>query len=177
MTDSGSFEKDGRAVPYAVEGDGPVSLVLLAPNDLQGDGLGVVAHYLAEEAGFQIVRIGSGPADASSIDDRVADAVTVAEHLEITDTWVGGRGFGGTIARQFAAAHHGRVNGLLLLGVEEVDIPLPSALPVLIIQGSDDEVTPPANGEHLRAIAPERTSVTTLDGADHQFPATHPVET
>jgi pimeloyl-ACP methyl ester carboxylesterase len=175
MTATGTFESDGRAVPYAVEGDGPVSLVLLAPAELEGDGMGVVAHYLAEEAGIQITRIGSG-ADAS-ITERVADAVAVADHLGITDTWIGGYGAGGTIARHFATEHHDRVNGLLLLGVEEAAIPLAPVIPVLIIQGADDSANPPANGQQLQATAPERASVTTLAGADHHFPVTHPMET
>jgi len=175
-----TFEPDGRAVPYAVEGDGPVSLVLLSASDLDGDGLGVVAHYLAEEAGFQVTRIGSrSGADAAeaAIADRVSDAAAVADHLGITHTWIGGYGFGGTIARQFSTEHHDRVNGLLLLGVEETSIALTPVIPVLIIQGSDDGVTPPANGEQLRSTAPERASVTTIDGADHHFPMTHPIET
>jgi pimeloyl-ACP methyl ester carboxylesterase len=180
MTANGTFEPHDRAIPYAVEGDGPVSLVLLAASDLESDGLGVVAHYLAEEAGFQITRIGSRRgADAAepSITDRVADAAAVADHLGITDTWVGGHGFGGTVARQFAATHHDRVNGLLLLGVEEAAISLAPLIPVLIIQGANDTANPPANGATLQSTAPERASVTTIDGADHQFAVTHPIET
>ena len=51
------------------------------------------------------------------------------------------------------------------------------AIPVLIVQGSEDTVTPPANGERLQATAPERASVKSLEGADHFFPVTHPIET
>jgi pimeloyl-ACP methyl ester carboxylesterase len=180
MSESGTFEPDGRAVPYAVEGEGPVTLVLLAAGGVEGDGLGVIAHYLAEEAGFRVARVGSrsgSDASGTSVADRVADTVDVTDHLGITHTWVGGHAFGGTIAREFAAAHHERVNGLLLMGVEESQAPLAPAIPVLIIQGSDDDVTPPENGEQLRMTAPERSSVTTLDGAGHHFPATHPIET
>ena len=175
---TGSFEPDGA--PYAVEGEGPVSLVLLSAAELDGDGLGVVAHYLAEEAGFQVTRIGTrSRADAKkpTIADRVSDAAAVMDHLGITHTWIGGHGFGGTIARHFSAEHPDRVNGLLLLGVEEESIPLPPVMPVLIVQGADDDITPPANGEGLRSTAAERASVSTIDGADHRFPVTHPVET
>lgn len=180
MTATGIFEPDGRAVPYAVEGEGPVSLVLLAAGELHQDGLGVIAHYLAEEAGFRVARIGSsGRADASplTVAERVADAVAVMDHLGIADTWIGGHGVGGTIARQFAATHHSRVNGLLLLGVQETPIPLAPLIPVLMIQAPLDDVTPPANGEALRSTAPERSSITTIEGAGHQFPVTHPIET
>ena len=177
MTAAGTADAEDPSVPFAVEGEGPVTLVLLASQELSSDGLGVVAHYLAEEAGFRVVRIGARAGAKATTADRMADAVAVTEHLGITDTWIGGHGPGGTIARHFAAVHHDRVNGLLLLGVEEAPIPLAPAIPVLIIQGAEDDVTPPANGEELRSTVPERASVTTIDGADHQFPVTRAVET
>lgn len=168
MAENSIFEPSGRAVPYVDEGDGPVGLVLIPEGGLDGDALGVVAHYLAEEAGFRVVRIG-----AVTVEDMVA----VLDHLGLEHSWIGGHGSGGTVARAFAAAHADRANGLLLLGVEEETIPLVPAIPVLIIQGSDDDITPPARGERLRSIAPERASITNIDGADHLFPMTHPVET
>ncbi|MDY0911091.1 alpha/beta hydrolase [Microbacterium sp. CFBP9034] len=180
MTDTQIFEPEGRAIPYASEGDGPVRLVLV-PEPGQDRALGVVAHYLAEEAGFHVVRIGfrdsSGDADGeASVSDRVADLTAVMDHLGFDHAWIGGHGFGGTVARAAVAAHSDRANGLLLLGVEDEDIPLAPVIPVLIVQGSDDEVTPPVNGERLQSTAPERASVKTLPGG-HLFPLTHPVET
>lgn len=178
MTDTQIFEPDGRAVPYVDEGDGPVKLVLIQERGLPADILGVVGHYLAEEAGFHVLRIGhrSDESGDISLDDRVADALAVIDHVGLDDTWIGGHGFGGTVARALAAAHHERVNGLLLLGVEEREIPLAPVIPVLIIQGTDDTTTPPVNGERLQATAPERASVKSIPG-DHLFPMTHPIET
>lgn len=176
MTDTQIFEPDGRAIPFAVEGEGPVSLVLLPEGELRADGLAVISHYLVEEAGFHVIRIGSR-ADAASIDERVDGVVAVLDHLGLAHTWIGGHSTGGTAARVFAASHTDRSNGLLLLGVEDEDIALAPLIPVLIIQGSNDDVTPPANGEALQATAPERASVRTLEGAGHLFPATHPIET
>ena len=135
MTDTQIFEPDGRAIPFAVEGEGPVSLVLLRERDLGADGLGVISHYLVEEAGFHVVRVDTR-ADSDSLDERVQDVVAVIDHLGLEHTWIGGHGAGGTVARAFAASHHDRVNGLLLLGVEDNDIPLAPVIPVLIIQGS-----------------------------------------
>ena len=47
-------------------------------------------------------------------------------------------------------------------------------LPVLIVQGSVDAVGTPAAAEDLRATAPERVSVTVVDGAGHLGLLTHP---
>lgn len=182
MTEQSILERDGGAVPYAEEGEGPVSLVLISGRALNADGLGVVAHYLAEEAGFHVIRIGpraetSGTDRAETLRERVEDAMAVIDHLGLDHTWIGGHGFGGTAARVFAAEHTDRVNGLLLLGVEEDDIALAPAIPVLIVQATADEVTPPARAEALQATAPERASIKSIEGADHLFPATHPIET
>lgn len=180
MTDNQIFEPDGRAIPFVDEGDGPVKLVLIQERDLAADVLGVVAHYLAEEAGFHVLRIGhraEGKHDEVSLDDRVEDALAVIDHVGLGDTWIGGHGFGGTVARAFALAHADRVNGLALLAVEENDTPLAPVMPVLIIQGTKDLEAPFANGEQLQSTAPERASVKSIDGADHLFPMTHPIET
>ncbi|WP_438352519.1 alpha/beta fold hydrolase [Microbacterium sp. CJ88] len=176
MTDTQIFEPDGRAVPFAVEGEGPVALVLLPENEIGADGLGVISHYLVEEAGFHVVRIGAR-ADSETVADRVDDVVAVLDHIGLEHAWIGGHGVGGTVARVFANAHTDRSNGLLLLGVEDEDIALAPQIPVLIIQGAADEVTPPANGERLQTTAPERASVKNLDAAGHLFPLDHPIET
>lgn len=178
MTQISTFDPDDRAVPYADEGVGPVTLALVTDRDLAADGLGVISHYLAEEAGFRVVRIGARTqADGIAESTRAADAAAVLDHLGIADTWIGGHGYGGTIARVFAAEHHHRVNGLLLLGVEESGVALAPGIPVLIIQAADDEITPAVHAEKLRATAPERASITRIPNADHFFPATHPIET
>lgn len=55
--------------------------------------------------------------------------------------------------------------------------PIASGIPALIIQGSDDAITTPENGERLRASAPELATVVVVPGAAHLFAATHPGET
>lgn len=181
MTETQIVTPSGRAISFVVEGDGPVALILIPERGLDADSLGVVAHYLAEEAGFHVVRFGSGAesngSGATPMEDRVEDVTAVLDHLGLDHAWIGGHGFGGTAARAFAATHTDRVNGVLLLGVEDEQIPLAPAIPVLIVQGTDDDITPPANGERLQTTAPERSSIKTIDGADHRFPATHPIET
>jgi pimeloyl-ACP methyl ester carboxylesterase len=165
VSDIEIFEPEGRAIPYSVEGDGPVGLVLIPEAGLESAALAVVAHYLAEEAGFHVVRVGVR-FDAESAEDRAEDVLAVIDHIGLEHTWVGGHGAGGRVARVFAAAHTDRVN-----------IALAPVIPVLIVQGTDDEVTPPANGERLQATAPERASIKTVSGAGHLFPMTHPIAT
>lgn len=178
MTQKSIFEPDGRAVPFVDEGEGPVTLALVTNRDLEADGLGVISHYLAEEAGFRVVRIGTrAQSVAVTLQERASDAIAVLDHLDIADTWIGGHGHGSTIARLFASEHTDRVNGLLLLGVETEQIALAPGIPVLIIQAENDDVTPAANAEALQAAAPERASIARIAGADHYFVATHPIET
>lgn len=50
---------------------------------------------------------------------------------------------------------------------------LADGVPVLIIQGTEDTITPTANGELLRAAAPGLVSVVAVEGGGHLFPATH----
>jgi pimeloyl-ACP methyl ester carboxylesterase len=176
MTDTQIFEPEGRAIPFVDEGDGPVKLVLIQEKGLAADVLGVAAHYLAEEAGFHVLRIGHRAAADATLAERVEDVIAVIDHVGIDDTWVGGHGFGGTIARALVAAHADRANGLLLLGVEDVDIEVAPAIPVLIVQGTEDTDTPAENAEALHATIPDRSSIKTIVG-DHLFPMHHPIET
>lgn len=55
--------------------------------------------------------------------------------------------------------------------------PIADATPVLVIQASDDTVTPASGGAALQEAAPGLVSVKTVDGAGHFFPLTHPGET
>jgi pimeloyl-ACP methyl ester carboxylesterase len=207
MTDTRTFEPEGRAIPFATEGTGP-AVVLIAGLGLNVSYLGALAHSVATED-FEVVRIGSrrpsGDADvALSMHDLAQDVVDVMDHLGIDHAWVGGHGFGGTIAREVSLDHHDRVNGVLLLGVEgdapaePRDVPdgvrdaevvalqrrardastgewtaLAPGIPVLVVQGADDDVAPSANGEALRASAPDRVSVVGIEDAGHLFPLTH----
>jgi pimeloyl-ACP methyl ester carboxylesterase len=172
MSDIQTFDPEGRAIPYAAEGKGP-AVVLVADRGETIGSLAALAHSVAQED-FRVVRIGSsGGAEAASA-DLAQDVLAILDELGIDHAWVGGHGFGGSVARVVSAEHHERVNGLLLLGVEGGEqAALAPHIPVLVIQGTDDDVTPPANGDALRASAPELVSVVAVEGGGHRFPATH----
>ncbi|MEV8266090.1 alpha/beta hydrolase [Microbacterium sp. NPDC076911] len=208
MTETQTFEPEGRAIPYAVEGNGP-AVVLIAGQGLNISYLGTLAHSVAEED-FCMIRVGSRRPSQDAVvtmSDLAQDIIDVMDHLSVENAWVGGHAFGGSVARSVAADHHDRVNGVLLMGVESADqaassldfpgiparmhdpdvvamqsaarevaggpVPLAEGLPVLIIQGVDDELTPPANGEELQISASDRVSVVPVEGGNHMFPATH----
>ncbi|RFA20582.1 alpha/beta fold hydrolase [Subtercola boreus] len=161
MSNRKSFETDGRTVSFADEGAGPALALVIDPTaDL--DRLATLSH-LVSAADFRVVRIQTDHAD---------DVFATLDHLDIADAWIGGHGAGGVIARRAATAHRERVNGVLLLGVELQEAALPDGIPVLVVQASDDEVTPPANGEALRVSAPGLVSVVTIEGGGHHFPQT-----
>ena len=64
----------------------------------------------------------------------------------------------------------------LAAAAEEEWVPLAPSLPVLILQGTDDRVTVPANGDRLQASAADRASAARIDGGGYLFPMTHPGE-
>lgn len=236
-----TFEPDGRALRFVDEGEGPV-LVLLPARGMNITALGMLAGVLEEE-GFRVIRVDArrpGEGAAATMHDLAQDVVDVLDHLDIGTAWIGGHAFGGAVARTIALDHADRVEGVLLLGVEEAEQPdadaaralesafaggdtaaamrvlageaadlefvaevfsrardlvaaplqaaalaatpvaewatLPASLPVLIVQGSADRVTPPEAAERLRASAADRASVAVVDGGGHLFVLTHPGE-
>lgn len=166
MSEKQIFTSGGRSVAFAVEGVGP-ALVIVVDRGSELAGLAGLSH-LVSEADFRVVRIET---------DRAQDVVDVLDSLEITDAWIGGHGSGGVVARTVAIENHDRVNGVLLLGVEREASALADGIPVLVVQATDDEVTPPANGEALRDSAPGLVSVVSIDGGGHRFPETRAGET
>lgn len=169
-----TFEPDGRAIPYIDEGAGP-AVVLIAEAGQEIGSLGTLASILVEED-FRVVRLGAFDSSADAHVHARA-VVDLMDAVRLDHAWIGGHGSGGTIARTVPADHHDRVNGVLLLAPEPADIPLPTDIPVLVIHGSADEVTPLGESERLVASAPATASLKTVEGAGHLFPATHPGET
>lgn len=70
------------------------------------------------------------------------------------------------------------MQGRALAATADVDFEaVAPGLPVLVIQGSEDAVTPVANGAALQAASPQFISSATVEGAGHLFPVTHAGET
>lgn len=169
-----TFEPDGRAIGYIDEGAGP-ALVLIPETGEDIGSLGTLASILVEED-FRVVRL--APLDsAADAGDLARTVVDVMDAVGLDHAWIGGHGFGATVARAVPGENHDRVNGILLLAPEPADIALASDIPVLIIHGTDDDDAAIAESARLLASAPTIASVRTVDGAGHLFPATHPGET
>ena len=107
-----TFEPDGRAISYIDEGTGP-ALVLIPETGQEIGSLGTLASILVEED-FRVVRL--APLDPDTDVHELARAVVdVMDAVGLDHSWIGGHGFGGTVARTVPADHHDRVNGVLLL--------------------------------------------------------------
>ncbi|MFB2555997.1 alpha/beta fold hydrolase [Herbiconiux liangxiaofengii] len=174
MADVQIFEAEGRSIPFTDEGAGP-AVVIVTEQGESVDYLAPLAHSLVEED-FRIVLVGHRTdGSALSVLDAAQDVEDLLDHLELPAAWVGGHGFGGSVARHIAHRRHDHVDGVLLFGVEAGDdLPAPAdGIPVLVVQGDADDVTPPANGEALRLAAPGLVSVVPIEGGGHRFPATH----
>lgn len=172
MTQPQSLDVDGRAVSYVDEGEGP-AVVLALGEGLVAAQLDVLVHIMAEE-GFRVVRIDLG-ADAGA--HRVDEVMAVLDELGIADAWIGGHGSAGDVARAAALSHTDRVNGVLLIsGEADAAGELAPGMPVLLVHGTDDEVTPIAHAEQVQASAADRATLVRIEGGGHDFPATHPGE-
>ncbi|MFV0428353.1 MAG: alpha/beta fold hydrolase [Arachnia sp.] len=55
--------------------------------------------------------------------------------------------------------------------------PIAPGIPAVIIQGSHDQIAPPANGEQLAESAPGQVQLVSIDGAGHLFPFLQPEAT
>ena len=174
MTTPQTLDPDGRALRFIDEGVGPA--VVLIPETGQDIGsLGTLASILVEED-FRVVRL--EPLDPSvDVHDLVAAVVDIMDAVGLDHAWIGGHGFGATVARAVPHEHHDRVNGVLLMAPDAVDASLVADIPVLVIHGTADEVTPIAESERLVASAPAIASLKTVEGGGHLFPVTHPGET
>ena len=122
MTDLQTFEPDGRAIPFAEDGEGPVALVLLPARGMNVVSLETLAHDL-EEMGLRVIRVGvrAGQTDGITLHNLAQDVVDVMAHVGLSSAWVGGYAFGGAVARTVALDHHDRTDGVLLLGAQSAD--------------------------------------------------------
>jgi pimeloyl-ACP methyl ester carboxylesterase len=122
-----TFEPDGRAIPFADEGDGPVRVVLLPARGFGIESLGTIAHVLEEE-GFRVIRIGvraagSVPDAPLTLHVLAEDVISVLDSVGVDSAFIGGHAFGGALARTVALDHPERAEGLVLLGVTDAQPP------------------------------------------------------
>lgn len=83
------------------------------------------------------------------------------------DRWLlAGHSLGGAMAARWAAAHPGRLDGLVLLAAYP-DRPLPEDLPVLVLYGSEDGVLNRSNLEKSASLLPPDVVVRQLPGGNH----------
>lgn len=169
-TERSTFEPDGRAIPYADEGSGPV-LVLLPGSGLDIVYLGTLAHVLVEED-FRVIRIGSRHPRAEAtgevtLHDLAQDVADVLDHVGVDSAWIGGHAFGGSIARVMAHDHHDRVNGVLLLAVDSSG----AATDETWAAGDDATAALVAKSQDADVVALHAAAIAATEASDWETPA------
>ena len=97
-----------------------------------------------------------------------APAEVIEDHPEVRRWYVGGHSLGGVVASGFATDNTEDVSGLLLWASYPRD-PVPSAVAVTSIFGTEDALTTPRDVEESRAQLPEATRYVAVEGAVHAF--------
>jgi pimeloyl-ACP methyl ester carboxylesterase len=121
---------------------------------------------LTEDAAHALQALADLPADAEAPEEL---RLLVGDKVKLALAWPV---YAGSRASEIVALQ----DAALAATPTDEWAPLAPGLPVLVIQGSDDRITAPANGEALKATAPERTSVVTIPDAGHLVAMTHPGE-
>ena len=128
-------------------------------------------HELGE-AGFHAVALdlpGFGKSPAAEMDNKaVIRAFIQAEQLDRPILL--GPSMGGQVALEFALAHPHLVGGLILVGAvgvaENKDLLAKIKVPTLLVWGSEDAISPLANGE-LLAQEINNSRLVVIDNAPH----------
>ncbi len=127
---------------------------------------------LLAEAGYRVIALdlpgfGNSPAGEATPDDVLVEAVAA---LNLGKPVLVGPSMGGRVSLEFALDHQELVGGLVLIGavgVEENKSRLSSlTMPVQIVWGGEDAISPLVNGE-LLAKEIDSAAFTVLDGAPH----------
>ncbi|MFS0867061.1 alpha/beta fold hydrolase [Microbacterium sp. 179-B 1A2 NHS] len=122
---------------------------------------------LSDDAALAVKRAFAAPVDT---DDQGAIRVLAGDGIDLDHAW-----------HVFARSRDADVEELQYVALASTPVAewatLAQGLPVLIIQGAEDRITVPSNGDDLQATAADRASVVRLPDAGHLFPMTHPGET
>lgn len=108
------------------------------------------------------------PLSLAVLSPNTADKA-IASHPEITRWVIGGHSLGGSMAAQYANAHRGSINGLVLLASyppNSVDLSK-TTLQVVSVLGTQDTVINRRNWQDTRRLLPAHTRYVELEGGNH----------
>ena len=106
------------------------------------------------------------PGNLAVLDANAADGLQ-QEHPEITTWYMAGHSLGGTMAANYAAAHDGDYDGLILLAAYSTKDLTGTTLRVLSVYGSEDGVMNQESYEKNRSNLPADTTEVVLSGGCH----------
>lgn len=106
------------------------------------------------------------PSNLAVLDANAADGLQ-QEHPEVTNWYIAGHSLGGAMASNYAAAHAGDFDGLILLAAYSTKDLTGTPLRVLSVYGSEDGVMNRDSYEKNRTNLPADTTEVVLDGGCH----------
>lgn len=106
------------------------------------------------------------PFGLAVFDINAAEAI-IENHPEITEWYLAGHSLGGSMAAIFAENHADKLAGLILLASYSTADLSQSGMPVLSIQGSEDQVIDQEKIAEYRSMLPEEQVEVVIEGGNH----------
>lgn len=163
QTDSVQVEQDGDVIWFVPE-DPTTGLIFYPGGKVEYTAYAPLLRACAENGILcALVRM---PGNLAVLDVNAADGLQ-QKHPEITTWYMAGHSLGGAMAANYAAAHDGDYDGLILLAAYSTKELSQTTLRVLSVYGSEDGVMNRESYEKNRANLPEDATEVVLDGGCH----------
>ena len=163
LTDSVQTEQDGDLIWFVPE-DPTAGLIFYPGGKVEYTAYAPLLRACAENRILcALVRM---PGNLAVLDANAADGLR-QEHPEVTTWYIAGHSLGGAMAANYAAAHAGDYDGLILLAAYSTKDLTGTPLRVLSVYGSEDGVMNRESYEKNRTNLPEDTTEVILDGGCH----------
>ena len=163
QTDSVQTEQNGDVIWFVPE-DPTAGLIFYPGGKVEYTAYAPLLRACAENGILcALVRM---PGNLAVLDANAADGLQ-QEHPEITTWYIAGHSLGGAMAANYAAAHDGDYDGLILLAAYSTKDLTGTTLRVLSVYGSEDGVMNQESYEKNRSNLPADTTEVVLDGGCH----------
>ena len=163
QTDSVQTEQDGNVIWFVPENP-TTGLIFYPGGKVEYTAYAPLLRACAENG--ILCALVQMPGNLAVLDANAADGLQ-EEYPEVTTWYIAGHSLGGAMAANYAAAHDGDYNGLILLAAYSTKDLTGTPLRVRSVYGSEDGVLDWESYEKNRANLPADTTEVILDGGSH----------